>query len=96
MSDAKITGSCLCGALRYEASAAPLYMGYCCCADCRKASGSGFIGFMGFAASALRITGDVVTHTLLQNYTRSRTRHFTSCVREEQPVCRPTIWPPPP
>jgi hypothetical protein len=47
------TGGCLCGALRYEARGEPLYMGHCYCADCRKASGSGFIPFMGFAAADL-------------------------------------------
>lgn len=52
-----ISGGCLCGALRYEAEGDPLYMGHCYCADCQKASGSAFIPFMGFAASALRITG---------------------------------------
>jgi len=53
-----ITGGCLCGAVRYEASEAPTYAGYCFCADCRKASGSGWVGFMGFAASTLRFTGE--------------------------------------
>ncbi|MDB5705775.1 MAG: Gfa-like protein [Sphingomonas bacterium] len=52
-----ITGGCLCGAVRYEASGEPDYAGHCYCADCRKASGSGFIPFMGFPAAALRITG---------------------------------------
>ncbi len=53
-------GGCLCGALRYLATSAPHIMGHCYCADCRKASGSGFIPFMGFAASAIRITGKAV------------------------------------
>jgi hypothetical protein len=52
-----ITGGCLCGQLRYEARGAPDGMGFCYCADCRKASGSGFIPFMGFPASVLTITG---------------------------------------
>jgi hypothetical protein len=51
-------GGCLCGALRYEARGAPLFEGYCFCADCRKASGSGFIGFMGFPAAALSFGGE--------------------------------------
>lgn len=51
------TGGCLCGALRYEAEGEPLNMGHCYCADCQKASGSGFIPFMGFSSSALRISG---------------------------------------
>jgi hypothetical protein len=44
----RYVGGCLCGALRYEAEGEPLYAGHCYCADCRKASGSGFIPFMGF------------------------------------------------
>ena len=71
-----ITGGCLCGALRYEASTAPQYAGYCFCADCRKASGSGFIPFMGFMAPALRITGAAVTHTLRHRDGRQSDRNF--------------------
>jgi len=52
-----ITGGCLCGALRYEADGDPLNMGHCYCGDCQKASGSGFIPFMGFSAGALRFSG---------------------------------------
>jgi len=51
------TGGCLCGALRYELIGEPRGSGYCCCSDCRKASGSGFIPFMSFSSSAVRITG---------------------------------------
>jgi len=54
----RITGGCLCGAVRYEASSEPINAGYCCCGDCRKASGSGFIPFMGFDASAVRFSGE--------------------------------------
>ncbi len=51
------TGGCLCGALRYEAEGEPLYTGHCYCTDCQKASGSGFIPFMGFASGAVRFHG---------------------------------------
>jgi len=51
-------GGCLCGRLRYEARGEPDFAGYCFCADCRKASGSGFIPFMGFAAEAVSFTGE--------------------------------------
>ena len=51
------TGGCLCGALRYEARGEPLYAGYCYCADCRKASGSAFMPFMGFAGTAVCFSG---------------------------------------
>ncbi len=54
--DKPITGGCLCGALRYEANAAPTFMGYCCCDDCQKASGSGFIPFVGFVGAMAIMT----------------------------------------
>ena len=57
MSGKTITGGCLCGALRYEARGAPTFSGFCFCADCRKASGGGSIGFIGFPASGLSVTG---------------------------------------
>ncbi|MFI4935784.1 MAG: GFA family protein [Caulobacterales bacterium] len=56
------TGGCLCGAVRYEAEGEPLFAGYCFCEDCRKASGSGFIPFMGFAANAVRFSGQTRTY----------------------------------
>jgi hypothetical protein len=52
------TGGCLCGALRYEAVGEPTGAGHCYCGDCRRASGSGFIPFMGFKADSVRFTGE--------------------------------------
>jgi hypothetical protein len=54
----RYAGGCLCGALRWEASGQPLFAGHCYCDDCRKASGSGFIPFMGFPSGALRFSGE--------------------------------------
>lgn len=74
------TGGCLCGQLRYEAKGEPLYGGYCFCADCRKASGSGFIPFMGFAAGAVRFTGQT-------RQFRSRSAQGGELVRNFCPTC---------
>ena len=59
MSDTRkrYSGGCLCGALRYEAQGKAGVAGYCYCADCRKASGSGFIPFINFPAKAIRFSG---------------------------------------
>jgi hypothetical protein len=62
MAEDIITGGCLCGALRYEARGAPQVAGYCYCGDCRKASGSAFIGFMGFAPDRITMTGETRRH----------------------------------
>jgi hypothetical protein len=58
-----LTGGCLCGALRYAATGAPVFAGLCYCGDCRKASGSAFIGFMGFNPEQITVTGDTRRHS---------------------------------
>lgn len=79
------TGGCLCGALRYEARGAPLYMGLCYCADCRKASGSGFIPFMAFAAKDL--TFSAPSRTFVRGSARG-----TDAVRNSCPTCASLVF----
>ncbi|MDB5366283.1 MAG: Gfa-like protein [Rhodospirillales bacterium] len=80
-----ITGGCLCGAIRYEASGEPSYAGYCYCADCRKASGSGFAPFMGFASSAVRFSGET-------RLFRSPSIRGTDAVRNFCPACGSLVF----
>lgn len=58
MDGGKRSGGCLCGAIRYEAEGEPSFSGHCNCADCRKASGSGFIPFMSYPADRLSFRGE--------------------------------------
>ncbi len=76
----KRVGGCLCGALRYEAEGEPAFAGYCCCADCRKASGSGFVPFMGFPSAAVRFTGEA-------RQFRTKSIKGSDAVRNFCPVC---------
>jgi hypothetical protein len=76
MTPTPITGGCLCGRLRYAASAAPTMAGFCCCADCRKASGAGAIAVMRFPASALRITGAARQHRTISIRGTDAVRNF--------------------
>ena len=78
--DKRYTGGCLCGALRYEAVGEPQLTGHCYCADCRKASGSGFIPFLGFAADAVRFHGEA-------RQFRSKAFRGGDAVRNSCPVC---------
>lgn len=51
------TGGCLCGAVRYEATASPgEESGYCHCRMCQKAFGNGFSVFVQFASESFRLT----------------------------------------
>jgi hypothetical protein len=76
----RYTGGCLCGALRYQAEGEPLMAGHCYCADCRKASGSGFIPFIGFARDAVSFSGNVLSY-------RSKAASGGDAVRNFCPVC---------
>ncbi len=76
----RYTGGCLCGAVRYVAEGEPSVSGHCYCADCRKASGSGFIPFMGFPAGAVRFSGE--TLKFVSPSARGGTATRNSC-----PVC---------
>jgi hypothetical protein len=74
------TGGCLCGAVRYVAKGEPNLAGHCYCTDCRKASGSGFIPFMGFSADAVRFTGKTLEY-------RSKSARGSDAVRNSCPKC---------
>jgi hypothetical protein len=82
---ARITGGCLCGALRYEAEGEPVFAGFCYCADCRKASGAGAIPFMGFPAAAIRFSGEA-------RQFRSRSFRGGESVRNTCPVCSGLVF----
>jgi hypothetical protein len=79
------TGGCLCGALRYETDGEPLYAGYCFCADCQKASGSGFIPFMGFASAAVRFRGET-------RQFRSKAANGGDAVRNACALCNSLVF----
>jgi hypothetical protein len=53
----KYSGGCACGAIRYEAEAAPLLMLNCHCRDCQRASGSAFQAIAAFPKQAVTLTG---------------------------------------
>jgi len=53
----KLTGGCLCGVVRYEAEADPLFVGVCHCRNCQKASGTAFATVVGIPEAALSVTG---------------------------------------
>jgi len=81
----RYTGGCLCGALRYEAEGEPLFTGHCYCTDCQKASGSGFVPFMGFAADAVKFSGAAKPFT-------TKAAHGGDAVRNSCPVCSSLVF----
>jgi hypothetical protein len=51
-----ISGGCLCGAVRYEASGRPFDVTHCHCADCRRSSGAPFVTWASFIRNNFRLT----------------------------------------
>ena len=56
MSDDKLIGGCLCGAVRYEIDGAADSVSHCHCGMCRKASGAAFVTWIGVAHERFRYT----------------------------------------
>ncbi len=59
----QMTGSCLCGQVRYSANAEPMFVGVCHCKDCQKETGSAFNIVVAMPQAALAIQGPVKTYT---------------------------------
>lgn len=57
-----ITGSCLCGACRYETDAAPINVRICHCRICQKAIGAAFNARVLVPLDRVTITGPVGWH----------------------------------
>ncbi len=51
-----IEGGCLCGAIRYRASADPLETGYCHCRMCQRVSGAPVVAWAEFAVDSFDYT----------------------------------------
>ena len=59
----RMSGSCLCGAIRYEISAAPVIAGNCHCKDCQRSSGSAYAPTFFVPEQAITIRGDVTYYS---------------------------------
>ena len=53
----KITGGCLCGAVRYASDAEPALVAACHCATCQKNTGSAFSLNLAVATDSVAVTG---------------------------------------
>jgi hypothetical protein len=71
----QLSGSCLCGALRFATAAAPLFQGLCQCTDCRKV-GSGHYAAIGLPADAVKISGKFTSYGKRGDSGKMIYRHF--------------------
>jgi hypothetical protein len=81
----RITGGCLCGAVRYSAEGEPAFAGICHCHNCQKATGSAFAAVVGVPAAALSVTGTVKTYRDIGDSGKAMFRNFC-------PECGATLY----
>lgn len=79
------TGRCLCGAVQYTCSVAPMISGHCQCEDCRRASGSGHSSHMMVPRSAVTLSGAVTAYERTADSGNRVTRAFC-------PVCGAPVY----
>ena len=58
-----ITGGCLCGQLRYDANAEPIFSAVCHCKTCQKQSGTAFRVVIAVPRPAVSIQGSPKIYT---------------------------------
>ena len=56
--DPKMTGGCMCGAVRYETTGEPFSITHCHCRSCRKHKGAAVVTLAGFRSGQVNFSGD--------------------------------------
>jgi hypothetical protein len=60
MTDARLTGHCLCGSVSFHCDAEPMVTALCHCEDCQRQTGTTFSILVAVDRSALHIEGDTL------------------------------------
>jgi hypothetical protein len=69
-----VSGACLCGRVRFEASMPSLFCAHCHCSICRRSHGAGFVTWFALPRAQLRITegeSELVRYQSSEHGTRS-------------------------
>jgi hypothetical protein len=89
---ATATGRCACGAVRYECSGDPAFMGNCHCRDCQRASGSAYSANIGVPENTVKVTGNVKYHEIIGGSGKPISRGF--CANCGSPLfAKPSVMP---
>jgi len=75
----QLTGSCLCGSLKYTCNSGPLFTAACHCKTCQKSTGSAFSVVVGVQRADMTIEGNTrTTYEGLGDSGQPTYRHFCS------------------
>ncbi len=82
----KVTGGCLCGAIRFETTAEPVFQLLCHCTDCQKVSGAAAYAAYVVPIDSLVVTkGETAHFDVTADSGRINSRHFC-------PNCGTRVW----
>ncbi len=70
------SGGCMCGAIRYDITTAPLFTAICHCRQCRKQGGSAFSLVTGYVAAGFGLTGTTRVYDDVGDSGAAVARHF--------------------
>ena len=70
--EARQSGGCQCGAVKYSVSAPPEFTAVCHCSSCRKSVGAPLVGWAMFTSDAVQVSGNaLIVYTSSQGVQRS-------------------------
>ena len=69
-------GGCMCGAIRYEVAAEPLFTAICHCRQCQRQTGSAYSIVTGFPAEGVRVDGSTRTFDDVGESGKRVAKHF--------------------
>ncbi len=72
-------GGCLCGAVRYRATAAPVFPHLCSCRQCQRWSGAPTVAWVEFPLSAFAWTGEAGEPRTYRSSENCRRGHCPAC-----------------
>lgn len=70
------SGHCLCGAVQFTVSTAPILSGQCHCDHCQRASGTGHMSLAFFPETAVQISGETQGYASITDTGSTNTRYF--------------------
>ena len=73
---ANYKGGCMCGGVRYEVSADPVFTANCHCRDCQRDTGSAYYSGLAVPKTAVSIAGEVKYYESIADSGRSIARGF--------------------
>jgi hypothetical protein len=71
-----IKGGCLCGAVSYEVTGEPMFVGHCACANCQKMTGTGHNSIAAYPDPQFSLHGQVKDYVGLGDSGMATTQSF--------------------